>query len=167
MEDRQIVDLYWQRSDLAISETNQKYGRYCDTIAYNICGTNEDAEECVSDTWFRAWNLMPDRRPTVLSAFLGRITRNFAINLIKATLTLFKRKTGSSAAEGKRYLRWTSWRSVFPAGQIRNRLWKKKNLQGQSEDLFPDFPKRRTRSSSCGTGMWPPWMTSRKRSDSA
>ena len=84
MEDRQIVDLYWQRSDLAISETNQKYGRYCHTIAYNICGTNEDAEECVSDTWFRAWNLMPDRRPTVLSAFLGRITRNFAINLIQA-----------------------------------------------------------------------------------
>ena len=84
MEDRQIVDLYWQRSDLAISETNQKYGRYCHTIAYNICGTKEDAEECVSDTWFRAWNLMPDRRPTVLSAFLGRITRNFAINLIQA-----------------------------------------------------------------------------------
>ena len=84
MEDRQIVDLYWQRSDLAISETNQKYGRYCHTIAYNICGTKEDAEECVSDTWFRAWNLMPDRRPTVLSAFLGRITRNFAINLIQS-----------------------------------------------------------------------------------
>lgn len=84
MEDRQIVDLYWQRSDLAISETDQKYGRYCHTIAYNICGTDEDAEECVSDTWFRAWNLMPDRRPTILSAFLGRITRNFAINLIQA-----------------------------------------------------------------------------------
>ena len=84
MEDRQIVDLYWQRSDLAISETDQKYGRYCHTIAYNICGTDEDAEECVNDTWFRAWNLMPDQRPTILSAFLGRITRNFAINLIKA-----------------------------------------------------------------------------------
>ena len=84
MEDRQIVDLYWQRSDLAISETDQKYGRYCHTIAYNICGTDEDAEECVNDTWFRAWNLMPDQRPIILSAFLGRITRNFAINLIKA-----------------------------------------------------------------------------------
>ena len=84
MEDKEIVDLYWQRSDLAISETNRKYGRYCHTIAYNICGLDEDAEECVNDTWLRAWNLMPDRRPTVLSAFLGRITRNFAINLIKA-----------------------------------------------------------------------------------
>ena len=71
MEDREIVDLYWQRSDLAISETEQKYGRYCRTIAMNICGTNEDAEECVNDTWFRAWNRMPSERPTVLSAFLG------------------------------------------------------------------------------------------------
>ena len=84
MEDQQIVDLYWQRSDLAISETNKKYGRYCHTIAYNICGTDEDAEECVNDTWLRAWNLMPDQRPAILSTFLGCITRNFAINLIKA-----------------------------------------------------------------------------------
>jgi len=84
MEDREIVDLYWQRSDRAISETEQKYGRYCRTIAMNICGAKEDAEECVNDTWFRAWNRMPSERPTVLSAFLGRITRNLAINTIKA-----------------------------------------------------------------------------------
>ncbi len=95
MEDEQIVDLYWQRSDLAISETNQKYGRYCHTIAYNICGIDEDAEECVNDTWFRAWNLMPDQRPTILSAFLGRITRNFAINLIK-TKNRIKRGGGEA-----------------------------------------------------------------------
>ena len=56
MEDAAIVDLYWQRSDLAISETDKKYGRYCHTIAYQICNDNEDAEECVNDTWFRAWN---------------------------------------------------------------------------------------------------------------
>lgn len=84
MEDREIVDLYWKRSDLAISETDQKYGRYCHTIAYNICGTREDAEECVNDTWLRAWNRMPSERPTVLSAFLGCITRNLALNTIKA-----------------------------------------------------------------------------------
>ena len=95
MEDEMIVDLYWQRSDLAISETNQKYGRYCHTIAYNICGTEEDAEECVNDTWLRAWNLMPDQRPTILSAFLGRITRNFAINLIK-TKNRIKRGGGEA-----------------------------------------------------------------------
>ncbi len=96
MEDEQIVDLYWQRSDLAISETDQKYGRYCHTIAYHICGIDADAEECVNDTWFRAWNLMPDQRPAVLSAFLGRITRNIAIDCIKAKNRL-KRGGGEAA----------------------------------------------------------------------
>lgn len=95
MEDEQIVDLYWQRSDLAISETNQKYGRYCHTIAYNICGIDEDAEECVNDTWFRAWNLMPDQRPTILSAFLGRITRSISIDRIK-TKNRIKRGGGEA-----------------------------------------------------------------------
>lgn len=84
MEDSSIVNLYWQRSDKAISETNRKYGRYCHTIAYNICGVNEDAEECVNDTWFRAWNLMPDKRPASLSTFLGKITRNLALDILKA-----------------------------------------------------------------------------------
>ena len=95
MDDEMIVDLYWQRSDLAISETDHKYGRYCHSIAYNICGTDEDAEECVNDTWLRAWNLMPDQRPAALSAFLGRITRNFAINCIKAK-TRLKRGGGEA-----------------------------------------------------------------------
>lgn len=84
MEDSAIVDLYWQRSDQAISETDRKYGRYCYTIAYNICANNEDAEECVSDTWFSAWNSMPDKRPAILSTFLGYITRNFALNRFRA-----------------------------------------------------------------------------------
>ncbi len=84
MEDSAIVDLYWQRSDQAISETDRKYGKYCHTIAYNICANNEDAEECVNDTWFSAWNLMPDKRPSVLSTFLGYITRNFALDRFKA-----------------------------------------------------------------------------------
>ena len=84
MEDSDIVDLYWKRSDLAISETEQKYRRYCHTIAYNICGTVQDAEECVNDTWLSAWNRMPPERPAVLSGFLGCITRNLAINRIRA-----------------------------------------------------------------------------------
>lgn len=80
MEDAAIVDLYWQRSDQAIPETDRKYGHYCHTIAYNICTNHEDAEECVNDTWFRAWNLMPTERPSVLSAFLGAISRNLALD---------------------------------------------------------------------------------------
>ena len=75
-----LVTLYWQRSDQAIPETDRKYGRYCHAIAYNIMTNYEDAEECVNDTWFRAWNLMPDKRPTILSTFLGTISRNLALD---------------------------------------------------------------------------------------
>lgn len=84
MEDNAIVELFWRRADTAISETEKKYGAYCRKIAYNICGNNYDAEECVNETLFRSWNLMPDKRPTMLGAFLGRITRNIALNLVKA-----------------------------------------------------------------------------------
>lgn len=84
MEDTAIVDLYWQRSEQAIAESDKKYGHYCHAIAYNICGSNEDAEECVSDTWFKSWNRMPAERPSVLQGYFGVITRNSAINLYKA-----------------------------------------------------------------------------------
>ena len=84
MEDKDIVELYWQRADAAIAESARKYGRYCHRIAYNICGTDEGAEECVSDTWLQAWNRMPDQRPSRLAAFLGCITRNLAINRLRA-----------------------------------------------------------------------------------
>ena len=84
MDDSAIIDLYWQRSDRAIAESDEKYGKYCGTIAYNICGSWEDSEECVSDTWLSAWNQMPPKRPKVLSAFFGAITRNAAINRIRA-----------------------------------------------------------------------------------
>lgn len=93
MKDSAIVDLYWQRSEQAISETDQKYGRYCHLIAYNICGNNEDAENCVNDTWLTAWNSMPDKRPGVLSTFLGYITRNHAIDCFK-TMSAQKRGGG-------------------------------------------------------------------------
>ena len=82
MNDREIVNLYWQRSEKAITETEQKYGRYCHIIAYNILDNSEDSEECVNDTWMSAWNAMPDKRPDRLGPFLARITRNFALTKI-------------------------------------------------------------------------------------
>lgn len=80
MDDEQIVDLYWARSEIAISETANKYGRYCHSIAYNILHNNEDSEECVNDTYMRAWGAVPPQRPNRLSAFLGKITRNLSLN---------------------------------------------------------------------------------------
>lgn len=80
MEDEKIVDLYWERFETAITETSKKYGRYCTKIAFNILANDEDAEESVNDTYLAAWNTMPPSRPNKLSAFLGRITRNIALD---------------------------------------------------------------------------------------
>ena len=84
MTDEQIIELYWQRDEAAIHETDARYHGFCYAIAWRLLRLVEDAEECVNDTWYRAWNLMPDQRPTVLSAFLGRITRSISIDRIRA-----------------------------------------------------------------------------------
>lgn len=80
MNDDKIVDLYWIRSEDAITETSIKYGKYCYGIAYNILADAEDAEESVNDTYFDAWNTMPPHRPSALSAFLGKLTRRISID---------------------------------------------------------------------------------------
>ena len=81
MEDERIIDLYWRRDEDAIAETDRKYGPFCHTLALNILSVREDAEECVSDTWYRAWTAIPPLRPEKLRLWLGRIVRNLAINL--------------------------------------------------------------------------------------
>lgn len=80
MEDREIVNLYWERNSNAIKETASKYGGYCKAIAKNILGNNEDAEECVNDTYLNTWNSIPPNRPNVLSTYLGKITRNLSFD---------------------------------------------------------------------------------------
>ena len=84
MEDSQIIDLYWQKDPDAIAESNRKYGAYCFRIADSILHSNEDAEECVNDTWLRAWNAMPPQRPAKLRMFLAKITRNLSFNRFNA-----------------------------------------------------------------------------------
>lgn len=80
LEDKRIVELYWERCEDAIAETEKKYGRYCHYIAYNILYSDLDAQECVNDTYIKAWGAMPPHKPERLSAFLGKITRNIALN---------------------------------------------------------------------------------------
>ena len=80
MEDNQIIDLYFARSEAAIAQTAAKYGNYCYRIADNILSSREDAQECVNDTYLAAWNAMPPKRPGILSAFLGKITRNISLD---------------------------------------------------------------------------------------
>ena len=81
MEDYHIVDMYWQRNESAISETAAKYGKYLYSISYQILLNAEDAEECVNDTYNDAWQSMPPHRPSILSTFLGKITRRISIDL--------------------------------------------------------------------------------------
>ncbi len=84
MEDRRIVELYLARSEEAIAETDRKYGKYCSYIAFSILSSRQDAEECVNDTYMRAWNAIPPHKPVQLSTFLGKITRNLALNRYKS-----------------------------------------------------------------------------------
>ena len=109
MEDRQIVELYWQRSDDAVAETKRKYGRYCRTIAIGILHDEADAEECVNDVYVGAWNAMPPHRPDNLSAFLARITRNLA-------LKRFRGQSAQKRGGGETAVALEELEEVIPAG---------------------------------------------------
>lgn len=96
MQDEMIVDLYWQRNENAISETEQKYGPYLTKIAYNILADFEDSKERVNDTYLKAWSSMPPHRPSVLSTYLGKITRQLSIDWLR-TQNRAKRKSSEYA----------------------------------------------------------------------
>lgn len=83
MDDLGIIELYFAREEQAISETETKYGRLCRSIAYNILGNDEDAEECVNDTYMGVWNAIPPARPRNLTAFVCRIARNLSLKRLE------------------------------------------------------------------------------------
>ena len=87
MEDEQIIDLFFQRDQGALRETERKYNRYLYAVAHRILGNHEDSEECVNDALLSAWNSIPPHRPTVFRMFMARFVRNHAINKRKASLT--------------------------------------------------------------------------------
>lgn len=91
MEDYQIVDLYWARSEDAIDETSRKYGAMLNRISYSLLSSSEDAEECVNDTYLEAWNRMPQDRPAYLGAYLGKITRCLSVDRFRSA---HRRKRG-------------------------------------------------------------------------
>lgn len=83
MDDAKIVQLYFDRNEQAIPATADKYGNYCKSIANNILGNHQDADECVNDTYLNTWNTIPPHRPKMLSTFLGKIVRNLSFNRYK------------------------------------------------------------------------------------
>ena len=97
MEDSKIVQLYWDRSNEAIPTTSEKYGRYCNSIALNILGNWEDAEECVNDSYLGVWNVIPPERPNPLLTFVCKIVRNISIKKYHAK-TAIKRNSAYDVA---------------------------------------------------------------------
>ncbi|WP_298032722.1 RNA polymerase sigma factor [uncultured Dysosmobacter sp.] len=80
MEDRAIIELYWNRDQSAIAETDGKYGGFLRNLSWNVLRDHGDAEECVNDTYLRAWNAIPPDRPAAFRAWLGRVARNLSLD---------------------------------------------------------------------------------------
>ena len=95
MKDNEIIELYFQRDERAISETQKKYGAYCKSIAKNILSDNFDVEECENDTYNAVWNSIPPQNPENFTAYIGKITRNISLKALRSK-TAEKRK-GSEA----------------------------------------------------------------------
>lgn len=107
MEDTAIIELYWAREEEAIAQTDRKYGPMCRTLSYNILSNRQDSEECVNDTWHKAWDTMPPQRPDSLRAYLGRIVRNLSISRLRARTA---QKRG-----GELNLMWSELEECLPA----------------------------------------------------
>lgn len=98
MEDNEIIELYFERNEQAIAETAAKYGSLLSRIAVNILRNKEDGEECVNDTYLKAWNTIPPNKPDSMSCYLGRITRNLALNVLESKNALKRGKGRAGAA---------------------------------------------------------------------
>lgn len=79
MDDEQIIELFWQRSEDAITALDVKYGRLCHALSYQLTNNQQDAEECVNDAYLGIWNAIPPARPHSLSAYLCKIVRNLSL----------------------------------------------------------------------------------------
>ena len=88
MQDEQIIDLYFDRNERALTETSDKYGNYCRTIARNILNDEETVKECFNDTLLQSWNAMPPHRPNCLRVFVGKITRNLSLKRVRSAQAL-------------------------------------------------------------------------------
>ena len=114
MEDLQIVELYWQRDPQAITQSKEKYGIYCFTVAKHVLANWEDSEECVNDTWLYAWNKMPPHRPSALKFFLAK--RLPAVWLLTDLRPILRKREVVDSS----LLFWMNWQSVSRT----KRMWK-------------------------------------------
>lgn len=109
MKDTEILDLYFGRNEQAIAETQTKYGNYCFSIAFRILHDQGDSDECVNDTWMKAWNSIPPNRPDHFNVFLGTITRNLSFDR-------WKKKNALKRGSGEMELELEELAECIPAG---------------------------------------------------
>ena len=126
MRDEEILRLYRERCEEAITETQRQYGALCGTIAQNILRNRQDAEECVNDTWHRAWNSIPPEEPRSLAAYLGRITRNLALNRLQKQNRL---KRGG----GEMTLIWEELGEMLPDRDTPEQHWERRAIAAALE----------------------------------
>jgi RNA polymerase sigma factor (sigma-70 family) len=136
MEDSKIIDLYWERDETAIGETAKKYSRYCHSISLNILHNEEDAEECVNDTYLNAWNAMPPRRPNCLAAFLGRITRNLSLDK-------YKRYTTAKRGGGQTEIALSELDEVLPSKTSVEQAVDEKELVKSLDKFLGGLPRQK------------------------
>ena len=99
MKDSEIVDMYWNRNEDALRQTQSKYGAYLSKVAYNILADFEDCKECVNDTYMAAWNSMPTHRPGNLATYLGKITRQITIDMFSMPIYVSIKADGTLSGD--------------------------------------------------------------------
>ncbi len=121
MDDTEIIELYRSRSAQAINETSAKYEAYCYRIAYNILSCREDSQECVNDAYLAAWNTIPPKSPAILSAYLGKLTRN-------VSLDRWKRRNACKRGGGEVALAMEEMGECITDGDTPEKTYEKKEL---------------------------------------
>lgn len=145
MEDTAILELYWARDEQAIAETQKSYGKYCYSIAYHILHDREDTEECLNDTWMRAWNAIPPKNRIVWSCFW---------ELLPGTCRLIdgRRKMHRNVGMVLWIRHWMNWQSAFRRRITQKKPWKRRNWSGASMRSCIHFRNRSAMYSYADTG---------------
>lgn len=134
MQDQKIVQLYWDRDEAAINQTQQKYESYLSKISYNILANFEDSKECVNDTYLAAWNSMPPHRPAVLSTYLGKITRQIAIDV-------FRKKNSVKRYSSEYALSLSELGDIFPSEETPEDICEKNQLDDAINQFLCSLPE--------------------------
>lgn len=134
MNDTDIISLYFQRDEKAISESEKKHGRYCRAIARNILGNKQDCEECLNDVYLKAWNSIPPHSPKNLSAYLGKITRNTA-------LKIYEKRTAEKRAGDEVAAALDELTNVLPACDSTENSAEKLDFSRVLNDFLSELPR--------------------------